>query len=202
MYKGVIKPFFDLALGLSLGVIVLPVFILVCIIVFLDLKENPIFIQIRPGYSNKLFRIRKFKTMNSKRDSFGKLLSDSERLTKIGIFLRKLSIDEIPQIFNVLKGEMSFVGPRPLLPEYLELYSEHQIRRHNVKPGITGWAQVNGRNSISWEDKFELDVWYVDNQNILLDIKILFLTFLKVLKREGVYSSENKIMPRFDSKMK
>jgi len=139
----------------------------------------------------------KFKTMNDRRDETGRLLPDNERMTGVGRFIRSLSLDELPQLINVLKGDMSLVGPRPLLPEYLPLYNARQARRHEVRPGITGWAQVNGRNTLSWEDKFEMDVWYVDNVSFMLDIKILFLTFLKVIKREGINSDSAATMERF-----
>ncbi|WOC51494.1 hypothetical protein BPO_0847 [Bergeyella porcorum] len=147
---------------------------------------KPFFFQLRPGKDGKIFKIIKFKTMNDKKDSDGNLLPDADRLTKIGSFVRKTSLDEIPQLLNVIKGDMSLIGARPLLPSYLELYNDFQRRRNEVKPGITGWAQVNGRNSISWEKKFEYDVWYVDNISFLLDCKILLLTILKVFKSEGI----------------
>ena len=147
---------------------------------------KPFFFQLRPGKNGKIFKIIKFKTMTDKKDENGNLLPDADRLTKIGSFVRKTSLDEIPQLLNVIKGDMSLVGPRPLLPKYLELYNDFQRRRNEVKPGITGWAQVNGRNSISWEKKFEYDVWYVDNVSFLLDIKILIMTVLKVVKSEGI----------------
>ena len=149
---------------------------------------NPFFFQLRPGKNGAIFKIIKFKTMNDKKDVYGDLLPDSQRLTRIGSVVRKTSLDEIPQLINVLKGEMSLLGPRPLLPQYLQLYSDFQKQRHNVKPGITGWAQVNGRNAISWQQKFELDVWYVHNISLLLDFKIILLTIKKVCIREGVNS--------------
>jgi lipopolysaccharide/colanic/teichoic acid biosynthesis glycosyltransferase len=149
-------------------------------------RDNPFFVQQRPGKDGKIFKIIKFKTMNDRRDSSGKLLPDAERLTSIGKIVRKTSLDEVPQLINVLKGDMSLVGPRPLLPEYLKLYTLHQKKRHFVKPGITGWAQVNGRNAISWNKKFDLDVWYVENLSFILDLKIIWMTFLKVIKSEGV----------------
>jgi lipopolysaccharide/colanic/teichoic acid biosynthesis glycosyltransferase len=161
------------------------------------LKNNPFFIQERPGKNEKIFKLIKFKTMNDKTDENGKLLPDKERLTKIGKIIRSLSLDELPQLINVLKGNMSLVGPRPLLIKYLPLYNERQRKRHNVKPGITGWAQVNGRNNISWEEKFELDVEYVENVCFLFDMKILWMTILKVIKREGINSISTATMYPF-----
>jgi lipopolysaccharide/colanic/teichoic acid biosynthesis glycosyltransferase len=149
-------------------------------------QGKPFFFQLRPGLNGAIFKIIKFKTMNDKKDVNGNLLSDAERLTKIGVFVRKTSLDELPQLLNVIKGNMSLIGPRPLLPEYLLLYNDFQIKRHNVKPGITGWAQVNGRNAISWEKKFEYDVWYVNNISFVLDVKIFFLTLKKVFVKEGI----------------
>lgn len=156
-----------------------------------------LFKQQRPGLHGKPFYLYKFRTMTDERDENGELLPDHLRLTPFGQFLRKYSLDELPQLFNVLKGDISLVGPRPLLMEYLELYTPEQARRHEVKPGITGWAQVNGRNAISWEEKFKLDVWYVDNRTFWLDIKILFLTVIKVLKKEGINQSEYVTMEKF-----
>jgi lipopolysaccharide/colanic/teichoic acid biosynthesis glycosyltransferase len=164
-------------------------------------QGKPFFFQTRPGKNAKLFRIIKFKTMNDKKDSNGNLLLDSQRLTKIGSFVRKTSLDEIPQLLNVLLGDMSLVGPRPLLPDYLPFYNEFQNQRHLVKPGITGWAQVNGRNAISWEQKFEYDVFYVKNCNFILDLKIVFLTVKKVFVSEGISSGVHATMPRFDKKI-
>lgn len=159
---------------------------------------SPFFFQLRPGKNGKLFRIVKFKTMNDKRDKQGNLLPDEKRLTPIGKLVRKLSIDELPQLINVLKGDMSLIGPRPLLPEYLAHYTPEQARRHEVRPGITGWAQVNGRNTLSWEKKFEYDVWYVDNLSFVLDAKIFWLTIIKIFKREGISSVTSATMERFD----
>lgn len=160
--------------------------LLITIIIRITIGPPVMFKQQRPGLNGKPFYIRKFRTMTNEKNSKGELLPDDKRLTTSGKIIRKLSLDELPQLFNVLKGDMSFVGPRPLLMEYLSLYNEEQSRRHDVRPGITGWAQVNGRNAIEWEDKFILDVWYVDNQSFFLDIKILFLTIIKVFKSEGV----------------
>lgn len=160
-------------------------------------QGKPFFFQVRPGKNAKLFKIIKFKTMNDRNDSNGNLLPDDVRLTKIGNFVRKTSLDEIPQLLNVLKGDMSLIGPRPLLPEYLPLYSAEQNKRHLVRPGITGWAQVNGRNAISWEQKFKLDFWYVENVSFLLDLKILWLTLKKVLVKEGISSATSATMEKF-----
>jgi len=164
---------------------------------FLSNSGNPFFFQKRPGQYNRFFSIIKFKTMNDKKDAEGNLLPDFQRLTKIGLFIRKTSLDEIPQLINVLKGDMSLVGPRPLLVQYLQLYTTEQKRRHLVKPGITGWAQVNGRNSISWEEKFKLDVWYVDNISFLFDMKIIFLTIKKVFMKEGISAQGHATMEFF-----
>ena len=186
MYKNFIKPAIDFVLALVGFLFLSPVFVLVTIGLFLANDGKPFFFQLRPGKDGKIFKIIKFKTMTDKKDENGNLLPDADRLTKIGSFVRKTSLDEIPQLLNVIKGDMSLVGPRPLLPQYLELYNDFQRRRNEVKPGITGWAQVNGRNSISWEKKFEYDVWYVDNVSFLLDVKILIMTVLKVVKSEGI----------------
>lgn len=163
-----------------------PLFVLIFLLLFIANGGKPFFSQKRPGKNEKIFRIIKFRTMNDKRDKKGNLLPDVQRLTKIGSFVRKTSLDEIPQLINVLKGDMSLIGPRPLLPEYLSLYNESQKKRHLVRPGITGWAQINGRNAISWKQKFEYDVWYADHVSFPLDIKILILTIKKVFFREGI----------------
>lgn len=186
MYKNFIKPAIDFVLALVGFLFLSPVFVLVTIGLFFANDGKPFFFQLRPGKDGKIFKIIKFKTMTDKKDENGNLLPDADRLTKIGSFVRKTSLDEIPQLLNVIKGDMSLVGPRPLLPKYLELYNDFQRRRNEVKPGITGWAQVNGRNSISWEKKFEYDVWYVDNVSFSLDFKILIMTVLKVVKSEGI----------------
>lgn len=192
MYKKYIKTIFDFSIAFVAFFFLLPVFVIVLFGLYVANQGKPFFFQLRPGKNEKTFKIIKFKTMNDKKDSDGNLLSDADRLTKIGNFVRKTSIDELPQLLNVLKGEMSLIGPRPLLPEYLALYNETQKKRHEVKPGITGWAQVNGRNAISWEQKFEFDVWYVNYVSFLLDCKILYLTINKVFKREGI-TSENSV---------
>lgn len=186
MYRNYLKIILDFILALVGITILLPIFIVVAFVLLIINQENPFFLQWRVGLNGKLFKIIKFKTMNSKKDENGNLLPDEERLTKIGSFIRKYSLDELPQLFNVLKGEMSLVGPRPLLPFYMDLYNDFQRRRNEVKPGITGWAQVNGRNNIPWKKRFELDVWYVDNMSFGLDIKILFLTIIKILTSENV----------------
>ncbi|WP_278036332.1 sugar transferase [Flavobacterium nitratireducens] len=186
MYKSYLKRPLDFLVALIGLIVLLPIFLLVIIGLFFANDGKPFFFQARPGLNEKIFKIIKFKTMNDKTDSQGNLLSDSDRLTPIGAFVRKTSLDEIPQLINVLKGDMSLIGPRPLLPQYLSLYNETQKRRHDVRPGITGWAQVNGRNAISWQKKLELDVWYVDNLSLLVDLKVFFLTFKKVFKSEGI----------------
>ena len=186
MYKNFIKPVIDFVLALVGFLFLSPVFVMVTIGLFFANDGKPFFFQLRPGKDGKIFKIIKFKTMTDKKDENGNLLPDADRLTKIGSFVRKTSLDEIPQLLNVIKGDMSLVGPRPLLPQYLELYNDFQRRRNEVTPGITGWAQVNGRNSIRWEKKFEYDVWYVDNVSFLLDVKILIMTVLKVVKSEGI----------------
>lgn len=186
MYRNFLKPGLDKFTALVALLLLLPVFLLVLVFLIIANSGYPFFTQIRPGKNGQLFTILKFKTMNDKKDLHGELLPDADRITTIGKIIRKTSLDELPQLLNVIKGEMSFVGPRPLLPEYLPLYSKEQARRHEVKPGITGWAQVNGRNAISWKRKFELDVYYVDNQSFILDLKILLKTIEKVLKRSDV----------------
>lgn len=192
LYRYFIKRIFDFIVALMGLVILSPIFLIVTIGLYFANEGKPLFFQARPGLKEKIFNIIKFKTMTDKKDSHGNLLPDAERLTKIGGFVRKTSLDEIPQLINVLKGDMSLIGPRPLLPQYLSLYNEAQKRRHNVRPGITGWAQVNGRNAISWKKKFELDVWYVDNLSLMTDLKVFFTTFKKVFKSEGV-SQEGQV---------
>jgi undecaprenyl phosphate N,N'-diacetylbacillosamine 1-phosphate transferase len=192
MYQSFIKPLIDFFLSFLLLFVTFPILILTTSLLYFVNNGKPFFFQLRPGKNEKLFTIIKFKTMNEKKDKEGKLLPDASRLTVLGQFIRKTSLDELPQLINVLKGDMSLIGPRPLLPEYSKLYSEVQKKRHNVKPGITGWGQVNGRNSISWSKKFEYDVWYVDNINFLLDLKIIFWTISKVFKGEGI-TAENSV---------
>ncbi|MGO3296337.1 MAG: sugar transferase [Marinobacter sp.] len=192
-----LKRIFDI-LAASVGLLLLsPVILIVAWKVSRKLGSPVFFRQTRPGLNGKPFEMVKFRTMRDAVDENGKPLPDSERITPFGRFLRSTSLDELPELWNVLKGDMSVVGPRPLRMDYLPLYNKHQARRHEVRPGVTGWAQINGRNSISWEEKFDLDVWYVDNQSLLLDIKIVFLTVKKVLVREGIDSQEDVPMPRF-----
>ncbi|WP_270606951.1 sugar transferase [Bacillus mobilis] len=191
------KRFFDLLVSLSCLLILSFPIIIVVILVRIKLGSPIVFKQQRPGLYGKAFYLYKFRTMTDARDSKGELLADQVRLTSFGEFLRKYSLDELPQLINVVKGNLSLVGPRPLLMEYLPLYSKEQVKRHHVKPGITGWAQVNGRNAITWEEKFALDVWYVNNQSFLLDIKILFLTVIKVFKSEGINQVGHVTMERF-----
>lgn len=174
-----------------------PVVAVLCILVRGQLGPPVFFRQVRPGIYGRPFNMVKFRTMTNERGPDGELLPDHQRLTALGVWLRSTSLDELPEIFNVLKGDMSLVGPRPLLTDYLSLYNPRQARRHEVRPGITGWAQINGRNALSWEEKFELDVWYVDNQSMWLDIKILFKTVFQVLKRDGISHSGEATMPRF-----
>ena len=197
-YAGFFKRIFDFIISLFAVIILSPLIIIIYIILFAVYRSSPIFFQDRPGKKEKNIRIIKFKSMTDERDAAGNLLPDIQRLTKAGIFCRKYSLDELPQLLNVLKGDMSLVGPRPLLYKYLPLYNDEQRRRHEVRPGITGWAQVNGRNSISWQQKFQYDVYYADNVSLLLDIKILWLTVLKVFKKEGVNQSEERPMLPFE----
>ena len=193
------KRLFDFLCSLLLLVFLLPFILFIALKVNNKLGSPIFFLQERPGFKGEPFMMVKFRTMLDNIDSDGNQLPDSERLTSFGSFLRSTSLDELPELWNVLKGEMSLVGPRPLLMEYLPLYSFEQSRRHDVRPGITGWAQVNGRNAISWEEKFTLDVWYVQNQSIWMDIKILWMTVKKVIARDGVSPEDAEIMPRFDN---
>lgn len=186
MYKNYLKRLIDFWAAFFGLLLLSPIFMVVMIGLCIANHGKPFFFQERPGKGERLFKIVKFKTMNDKKDKEGNLLPDAERLTKIGSFVRKTSLDEIPQLINVLKGDMSLIGPRPLLPQYLPLYNAEQKRRHQVRPGITGWAQVNGRNAISWTKKFELDVWYVDNVSFKTDIRVFLITFKKVFKSEGI----------------
>lgn len=186
MYKNFFKPLSDYILSL-LGLIILsPIFLIVSFALFFNNRGKVFFLQKRPGKNEKIFKIIKFRTMNEKRDSEGNLLSDTERLTTVGKIVRKTSLDEIPQLINVIKGDMSLIGPRPLLPQYIPLYNEIQRKRHLIKPGITGWAQINRRNAIEWNKKFDFDVWYVNNLSFSLDLKIMFITLRKVMKLEGI----------------
>lgn len=197
LYRLLIKRLIDLLISLSILIILLPLMLIITITLLILNHGSPFFIQIRPGKKEVIFKIIKFKTMNDRKDSQGNLLPDSERLTKFGKFLRKTSLDEIPQLLNVVKGDMSLIGPRPLLVDYLPLYNVQQKKRHDVRPGITGWAQVNGRNAISWQKKFEYDAWYVDNISWLLDIKIILMTIKKVINSESVNYSNTVTMEKF-----
>lgn len=197
MYRKLIKPFLDRLVALLALVIASPIFLIVAILLAMFQNGKVFFTQKRPGLNDKIFMLIKFKTMRDDRDENGELLADEERLTWIGKIVRKTSMDEIPQLLNILRGDMSFIGPRPLLVEYLPLYSQEQKKRHLVTPGITGWAQINGRNTISWEKKFEYDVWYVQNQSFLLDLKIIFMTIFKVFKAEGISAEGVATMGKF-----
>jgi lipopolysaccharide/colanic/teichoic acid biosynthesis glycosyltransferase len=197
-YHNYFKRFLDLIVSLVAFSLLLPLFFIVTALLYVANQGRPFFVQQRPGKNGRIFRLVKFKTMNDKKDAAGNLLSDAERLTAVGRFIRKTSLDEIPQLINVIKGEMSLIGPRPLLVEYLPLYNSTQKRRHEVRPGITGWAQVNGRNAIGWKEKFELDVWYVDNMSFLLDCKIIIFTLMKVVKSEGVNQQGHVTMTKFE----
>lgn len=198
MYKNFFKRTFDLAAAFFGLLLLSPLFVFVTLGLFFSNQGKPFFFQDRPGKKGKTFRIVKFKTMNDKKGPDGKLLPDALRLTKVGIFVRRTSLDEIPQLFNVLKGDMSLIGPRPLLTGYLHLYNDFQRRRHEVRPGITGWAQVNGRNAISWDKKFEYDVYYVDNVSLQLDMRIFFKTIRKVLISEGINANDHSTIEPFD----
>lgn len=200
MYKTIFKRITDFTASLIGFIILSPIFLIVTIGLFFANQGKPFFFQLRPGKNGEIFKIIKFKTMNDKKDAQGELLPDAQRLTKVGALVRKTSLDEIPQLINVLKGDMSLIGPRPLLTQYLSLYNDFQNRRHEIKPGITGWAQVNGRNAISWDTKFEYDVWYVDHISFLLDMKILFLTVKKVFKSEGINAADAATIEPFNGK--
>lgn len=196
-FRALIKHFFDLLLSLPLLVLLSPVMGVLAVLVRAKLGKPVLFNQVRPGLRGRLFKLHKFRTMRDAYDDKGKPLPDEQRLTPFGRFLRASSLDELPELVNVLKGEMSLVGPRPLLTAYLDRYTPEQARRHEALPGITGWAQVNGRNALTWEDKFRLDVWYVDHQSLWLDLKILFLTIWKALKREGINAPGSATAPEF-----
>ena len=197
MYHCFFKSLFDYTFAILGFILLLPLFVIIVSTLYFFNKKAVFFTQERPGKNEKIFKLIKFKTMTDEKDAMGKLLSDEKRLTNVGRFIRSSSLDEIPQLINVIKGEMSLIGPRPLLVSYLPLYSKEQARRHDVKPGITGWAQINGRNSISWEKKFELDVWYVQNMSFTLDIKILFRTVRKVINRNGISGRSTSTMYTF-----
>ena len=198
MYRSFIKPGFDFCFAFLIICITLPLFFILGFFLFLQNSGTPLFSQVRPGLKEKPFTIYKLKTMQDTRDDQGVLLPDNQRITPLGKIIRKLSLDELPQFWNVLKGDMSFVGPRPLLPEYLPLYNKKQKNRHNLKPGITGWAQVKGRNTISWQQKFEYDLWYIENQSFILDLKILLFTVGKIFKTQEVNVSGLNTMERFN----
>ena len=193
-----VKRLLDITISLIALIFLLPLTLLIYLLVIINLGSPAFFLQERVGKDNKIFKMIKLRTMKNSTDKNGNLLSDNERVTKFGSFLRSFSLDELPELINILKGDMSLVGPRALLVQYLGLYNDEQIRRHEVLPGLTGWAQINGRNSITWSEKFKLDVWYVDNWSLWLDIKVFFLTFWKVLKREGINQSESVTMEYFN----
>lgn len=197
-----IKTILDFILAVIMLIILSPVMLVTAILIKFTSKGSILFKQKRPGKNGKIFTVYKFRTMITTTTKKGKTLSDVERMTKLGKLLRKTSIDELPQLFNIIKGDMSFIGPRPLLVRYLPYYTKQQRRRHEVKPGISGWAQVNGRNAISWEQKFKLDVWYVDNISFKLDLKIFFMTIAKIFKHEGVNNSKEITMTYFDEEVK
>lgn len=197
MYKSVLKPFLDFIGALILLLLMSPIMLFTALIIAIKLGRPILFTQPRPGYHGKIFTIYKFRSMSNERGNDGELLSDAERLKGVGQQIRNLSLDELPQLFNVLKGDMSFIGPRPLLVEYLPLYAPAQTKRHDVKPGITGWAQVNGRNAISWEEKFRYDVDYVNQISLKMDLKIAYLTALRVIKKEGISQDGNVTMEKF-----
>ena len=199
MYKNFTKRLLDFFIVLSALLVIWPILLIITVwLHFANKGAGAFFTQERPGKDGEIFKVIKFKTMTDERDAEGNLLPDADRLTKVGRFVRSTSIDELPQLINVLKGEMSLIGPRPLLPQYLPLYSPEQARRHEVRPGITGWAQCHGRNAITWTEKFKLDVWYVDNISLLTDIKVIFITIIKVLKRADINMSADDTMEDFD----
>lgn len=199
MYKHFFKRFFDFWIALIALIIISPILLLVTIwLHFANKGAGAFFFQERPGYKGKIFKVIKFKTMTDEKDADGNLLPDGDRLTKVGSFVRSTSLDELPQLINVLKGDMALIGPRPLLVQYLPLYSKEQMRRHEVRPGISGWAQCHGRNQISWTEKFKLDVWYVDHVSLITDLKVIFITIKKVLFREDINSDNDATMEDFD----
>jgi lipopolysaccharide/colanic/teichoic acid biosynthesis glycosyltransferase len=197
MYQIFLKPLFDISLSLIVILVLSPVIVIVALILYVKQGPPVLFSQLRPGKNEKIFKLFKFRTMTEQRDSKGELLPDADRITRLGGFLRKTSIDEIPQFFNVIKGNLSFVGPRPLLIEYLALYNDQQKKRHLVKPGITGWAQINGRNTITWEDKFRLDLFYVENLSFTLDMKIIFRTLIQAARGSDIYNDSGVTMEKF-----
>jgi len=197
LYRNFFKRILEFLFSLAGITLISPILVIIILVLAISNQGSPFFFQTRPGKNNKLFKVIKFKTMNDRKDKQGNLLPDADRLTPIGSFIRKASLDEFPQLLNVIMGDMSLVGPRPLLVEYLPLYSKEQAKRHDVRPGITGWAQVNGRNAISWDEKFKFDVWYVKNMSFLMDVKILFLTIAKVFRSEGISSQNTLTMSKF-----
>tara|TARA_R100000306_G_scaffold140_1_gene295 strand:+ start:14093 stop:14710 length:618 start_codon:yes stop_codon:yes gene_type:complete len=202
MYKSLIKPVLDFLIALIGLLILSPIFILITISLYFSNDGKPFFYQLRPGKKERIFKIIKFKSMNEKRDAFGRLLPDSQRLTPIGSFVRKTSLDEIPQLINILKGDMSLIGPRPLLPRYLPYYNKREKLRHSVRPGITGWAQVNGRNTLDWDSRLALDVYYVENLSLSLDYNIFIKTLSKVIKRDNVITDPTSILKDLDEERK
>ncbi len=198
--QDLLKTAFDFTVAFVAVVVLSPLFIVLILLLLLSNRGKVFFTQKRVGKNNAVFTVLKFRTMNDRRDEKGELLPDAERLTSVGKFIRRTSLDELPQLFNVLRGEMSLVGPRPLLVEYLPLYSPEQARRHAVKPGITGWAQINGRNALSWAEKFKLDVWYVEHRSFLLDLKIILITTVKVIRSQGISAAGQSTMPQFTGK--
>lgn len=199
MYRHCFKRLFDFVIVLCVLLVIWPVLLVIAVwLHFANKGAGAFFMQERPGKDGKLFKVIKFKSMTDERDEDGQLLPDAQRLTAVGRFIRSTSLDELPQLLNVLKGDMALIGPRPLLPQYLPLYSKEQARRHEVRPGITGWAQVHGRNAISWTEKFKLDVWYVDHVSLLVDLEVVFLTIKKVLKREGISQEGQATMEMFN----
>ena len=198
MYKQYFKRWLDFAIVLCVLLVIWPMLAVIAVwLHFANKGAGAFFTQERPGKNGRIFKVIKFKSMTDERDAEGKLLPDAQRLTKVGRFIRSTSLDELPQLINVLKGDMALVGPRPLLPKYLTLYSKEQARRHEVRPGITGWAQVHGRNAISWKEKFELDVWYVDHVSLRVDLEVMFLTMRKVFAREGISQAGQATMEAF-----
>lgn len=197
MYGRLVKRVIDFMLSLAGLIVISPFLLFFTVLLYIVNRDFPFFLHERPGRYGRIFRLIKFKTMSDGLDANGKLLPDVQRLTPVGRFMRSLSLDEFPQLINVLKGDMSLIGPRPLLVRYLPLYNARQLRRHEVRPGMTGWAQINGRNALSWKEKFEYDVWYVDNVSFLLDVKILWMTMLKVLQRDGINASGDVMVTPF-----
>jgi lipopolysaccharide/colanic/teichoic acid biosynthesis glycosyltransferase len=197
MYRSIFKPFIDISISLFVIIVLFPIIFIVGLLIFIKLGSPIFFSQLRPGKNEKIFKLFKFRTMTEQRNAKGELLPDADRITRLGGFLRNTSLDELPQFINIIKGNLSLVGPRPLLIEYLPLYNDQQKKRHLVKPGITGWAQINGRNAISWEDKFKLDLYYVENLSFTLDVKIIFKTLIHVARGSGVYNDSGVTMEKF-----